>query len=311
MPGRRLTSLHIAGLVVTCVGAIVVGLHAQGPTFRAETRTVALYATVQDSTGRLVPGLERGDFRLFVDGAPAEISQFSNAPQPLSVALMIDTSQVAGHGLGSSDTADRTRAREAILAFVDALQPDDRIRVGTFGLEIALGANLTRDRAEVERVLREELWLGGGTPVWQALVAGMESIALEPGRRVVVALTNGIDTGRLPGFPGRRSNVDDYALRTAAMVYAVRLSVSSSHWDQLTDDIKDVAEASGGGQFDIPTDANLHTSFARIAEELRHQYLIGFVPAVRDGQVHHVEVRGVRPELQIRARRTFMAGGPS
>jgi hypothetical protein len=222
---------------------------------------------------------------------------------------MIDTSQVSGNSLGSHRAADRERTHEAIRAFVDALRPDDRVRIGSFGLEIAIGATLTRDWNEVDRVLREELWFGGGTPLWQALVAGMQSIETEPGRRVVLALTNGIDTGRLPGFVGRRSNVDDYATRLATMVYAVRLPVSSNHWDELADDLEDVAEASGAGHFDVPVDADVRDAFTRIAEELRHQYLIGFVPDIFDGQVHRIDVRSSRPGLIVRARRTFVAGG--
>jgi Ca-activated chloride channel family protein len=305
---RRPFPWSLTGLLPGLLVAVLPA--AQGPTFRTETRTVAIYATAQDAGGRLVPDLDRNAFRLLVDGIPTDITQFSNDPQALSVALMLDTSEVSGTRLGSSVRADRMRTHDAVLAFVDALAPDDRIRVGTFGLEIAIGANLTRDRDEVERVLREEVWIGGGTPLWQALVAGITSVAPEPDRRVVLAFTNGIDTGRLPGFPGRRSNVDEHALRTGTMVYAIRMG-TANHWDQLSDDLKDVAEASGGGYFDVPVDADLTATFVRVAEELRHQYLIGFVPSVRDDQVHQVEVRPTRPGLTVRARRTFIAGGPS
>jgi Ca-activated chloride channel family protein len=307
MPGAR-TGLFGAAVIVAG-GVLAAGQDTARPTFHVDTRTVAIYATVQDGAGRLVPDLGRDDFRVFVDDVPAQIVQFSADPQPLTVALMIDTSQVSGNSLGSHRAADRERTHEAIRAFVDALRPDDRVRIGSFGLEIAIGATLTRDWNEVDRVLREELWFGGGTPLWQALVAGMQSIETEPGRRVVLALTNGIDTGRLPGFVGRRSNVDDYATRLATMVYAVRLPVSSNHWDELADDLEDVAEASGAGHFDVPVDADVRDAFTRIAEELRHQYLIGFVPDIFDGQVHRIDVRSSRPGLIVRARRTFVAGG--
>ena len=292
-------------LAVFGAAAIVAAAAPQTPTFRAETQTVAVYATVQDGSGRLVPDLDREAFRVFVDGEAVDLVQFSPNPQPLSVALMIDTSEVRGHGLGAR-TGDRHRTtRHAIDAFIGALEPADRVRVGTFGLEIAVGANLTRDAAEIERVLREEVWLGGGTPLWQALVAAMESLAAEPGRRVVLALTNGMDTGRLPGFPGRRSNIDEYGARTGSMVYAVRIGPADT-WATMTDDLKDVALASGGGYFEALPDADLGQTFARVAEELRHQYLIGFVPAVADGQLHRLEVVA-GPGLTVRARRSFLA----
>jgi Ca-activated chloride channel family protein len=307
MPGARTSSLSGAVLVGSAILAF--GQDTARPTFQVATQTVAIYATVQDGNGRLVTDLGRDEFRLLVDDVPTEIAQFSSDPQPLAVALMIDTSQVSGNGLGSHTAADRERTHKAIRAFVEALRPDDRIRVGSFGLEIAIGANLSRDWNEVDRVLREELWIGGGTPLWQALVAGIHSLETEPGRRVVLTLTNGLDTGRLPGFVGRRSNVDEHTARIGAMVYAVRLSTSPDHWDKLSGDLRDVAEASGGGYFDVPVNADVHDAFTRIAEELRHQYLIGFLPDAFDGQVHRIEVRSTRPGVTVRARHTFVAGG--
>jgi len=54
---------------------------------------------------------------------------------------------------------------------------------------------LTADKTVLGRVLREEVWPGGNTPLWSATRAAMSSIAAEPGRRVVLTLTDGIDTG--------------------------------------------------------------------------------------------------------------------
>lgn len=290
-------------------GAIVLSAslsgRAQQPTFRSDVRTVAIYATVQDGTGRLVPDLPRDAFQVFEDGVLREISQFSSDPPPLNVAIMLDTSlSVAGDpGIVSANRL-RHQGRHAVLAFMDALRPVDRASVGTFGAEIAVGANLTNDRNEIRRVLDEEVWGGGGTPLWQALLAAMRVLEAEPGRRVVLVFTDGADTGTLPGLPGGRSNVQRYALRTESMVYVIGLTVRP----ELRDEIRDVAEASGGGYFILPADADLRDTFVRVAEELRHQYLIGFVPVAANGLEHRVEIRTTQPGLRVRARQTFIAG---
>ncbi|MGH9174892.1 MAG: hypothetical protein ACRD1H_11070, partial [Vicinamibacterales bacterium] len=66
---------------------------AQDPVFRSSARTeVPVYATVLDSSGRLIPDLERGDFTVFDDGKPVELTQFSNASQPFTAVVMLDTS---------------------------------------------------------------------------------------------------------------------------------------------------------------------------------------------------------------------------
>ena len=110
----------------------------QAPVFRAATDTVAVYVTVRDSRGQLVPDLDQEHFQVSEDGRPVPIAVFSRDPQPLSVAVMLDMSQGASWG--------GTNLRAAVLSFFDALRPVDRMSLGSFGLEIAVGANLTRDR---------------------------------------------------------------------------------------------------------------------------------------------------------------------
>ncbi len=75
------------------------------------TRTVAVYATVQDERGSLVPDLSRDDFQVFEDGAPRDIVQFSSDPQPLNVVVMLQT----GSGMLSAPVplARRLQVRDA------------------------------------------------------------------------------------------------------------------------------------------------------------------------------------------------------
>src|SRR4030095_6727929 len=87
------------------------------PTFRAATRTVPIYATVQARDGRLVPDLTRGDFRVFEDGRERPLTVFDNTPQAITVAVMFD--------MGNSMAKFYGPIRQAADAFVAALQPDD------------------------------------------------------------------------------------------------------------------------------------------------------------------------------------------
>ncbi len=174
--------------IVAIALAAATGLvSAQQPVFRAGAQTVSVYATVHDREGHLVPGLTKADFQVFDDGQPATITTFSNDVMPATLALMLDMS--------TSMFGEHVRVRDAALHFVDALLPEDRVRIGTFGDELALSPWLTADKAILGRILREEVWPGGNTPLWAAMRAAMSSIAAEPGRRVVLTLTDGIDTG--------------------------------------------------------------------------------------------------------------------
>ena len=63
--------------------------------------------------------------------------------------------------------------------------------------------------------------------------------------------------------------------------------------------------AQGGGYTEIiKTTAELPAATARIAEELNHQYMIGYTPTTSaDGKYHSVRVRTKNESLKVRSRR--------
>jgi Ca-activated chloride channel family protein len=262
--------------------------------FRSGVHTVAVYATVRDDRGRLVPDLTKEDFLVFDNGRRTDVTAFSNERQPITVALMLDMS-------GSMQTR-YLRVRDATLHFVDALVSVDRARIGTFGEEVALSPLLTGDKAVLRRVIQEELWPGGATPLWQAIQAAMMSLQGETGRRVVLTLTDGRDTGALRGSDVTLRAVEKRARDDAFMVYAIGMQGSG-----LDKGVVDLADQSGGGHFELERDAELTTTFERVAEELRHQYLVGFTPAALDGKVHKLEVRLAKTGMTARARKEYVA----
>ena len=68
-----------------------------------------------------------------------------------------------------------------------------------------------------------------------------------------------------------------------------------------------VAEESGGGYIEIRYGEDLAAAFAKVAEELHGQYLIGYAPPKRDGKVHRVEVRVTGRGYEARARKSYVA----
>ena len=80
----------------------------------------------------------------------------------------------------------------------------------------------------------------------------------------------------------------------------------------LTADLPDpglarVAEETGGGFTEIRPGEDLGAEFARVADELHSQYLLGYVPPKRDGKVHDVEVKVVPRGFKARGRKTYVA----
>jgi VWFA-related protein len=68
-----------------------------------------------------------------------------------------------------------------------------------------------------------------------------------------------------------------------------------------------IAAATGGGYFELMSAKNLVSTFARVAEELHHQYALGFAPEKLDGKMHDITVHMSRPDLTARARKRYLA----
>ena len=68
-----------------------------------------------------------------------------------------------------------------------------------------------------------------------------------------------------------------------------------------------VAQETGGELREIRAGQDLGAAFARVADELHGQYLIGFAPPKRDGKVHDIDVRVTQRGLTPRARKSYVA----
>lgn len=263
----------------------------QQPTFRSGVQTVALHATVRSSEGRLVPNLTADDFEVRDEGRVVPITLFSADPQPITVVLLLDMSgSMESHFL---------RVREATGALIEALRDDDRLRIGTFGTEIALSPWLTGDKTILRRVLAEELWPGGMTPLWTTARAAMKSLDGESGRRVILSLTDGAATDG-----NHIGTVQRLAQDGGFMFYAIGIEGSP-----LDAGMVSLTNLTGGGHFALQPGDDLAATFTRVIEELRHQYVLGFTPPVMDGKTHAVSVRVKRPGMNVRARKNYKAPG--
>lgn len=278
----------VFGVLGACA-ALVTAQQQATPVFRGAVDTVAIYPLVSTTAGRLLTDLEKEDFTVLDNGEPAQITVFSKANTPITAVLMLDMS--------ASMDDNVVRVRDAANRFVDALDPNDRVRIGSFGSEIVVNPLLTSDKTILKRVLREELWPGGSTRLWAAIDLAMQSVASETGRRTIVAITDGMDTTSLS-----QAAVTERAIKGLFMIYAIGLEGKG-----LSPRMMSLIAATGGAQFDLKRQDNLIDALARVTTELRHQYMIGFTPNSLDGLSHTLEVRVNRLGVKVRAPQQFVA----
>jgi Ca-activated chloride channel family protein len=297
------------------------------PVFRVHAETVPVFATVIGPDGHLDTTLGREDFTILDDGRPQPITQFSNALQPISIVVMLDMS--------GSMTGNLPVLRNAAVQMFTRLLPGDKARVGNFGNRIQISPVFTNDLDTLIRALYLDLEPGGPTPLWGAVNAAMATLAPIDGRRVVLVLSDGKNTGLrlVDGRPSgptlrdviERAQVEDF------MVYAIgmrsrmdpastgtmprygggrsygRSGVLGLGDDEPDPGLRELAVESGGGYFALEGTSDLAGTFARVADELHHQYALGYTPPAADGRVHQIEVRVRDVRLTVRARRSYQA----
>ena len=164
------------------------------------------------------------------------------------------------------------------------------------------------------------------TPLWRGLDEAMKAFDQTSDRRkVVLVLSDGQDSGPLLG---RRfisqGEVIQRAIREDVMVYGIGLQSRGPARQQavglgrgglsaaLMADEPDPALArtaleTGGGYADVRPRDDLGAAFARVADELHSQYLLGFAPPKRDGKKHDIDVRLSERGLEPRARKSYIA----
>ena len=349
MTTKRLTAQVAEGaekiLVFLCVLCALRGswlsLAAQEPTFKGAIRTVAVYATVANAEGRLVPDLGRDAFSVLDNGKRQELTLFANDVQPITVVLLLDRSGSMRRNFGLVEKA----AEE----FVNALLPADKARIGSFSNRIQVDPrDFTSNHDELLGILRSELQEAGPTPLWNAVNVGITALLHQQGRRVILVFTDGMDSPM--NFSGGNNTLKDVMKRAEeedVMVYAIGLAGSGPSGgrfggrgpggyggrgggrrggyggggyggygrrapvDKPDDGLPKIAAVTGGGYFELTSTSDLASTFQRVADELHHQYALGFTPAALDGKMHKLEVRVASAGATVRARKSFLARPPA
>ena len=313
----------IAGALLVAAAALPAGQEA---TFKAGIRTVAVYATVTGADGRLLPDLSREAFSVLDNGKPQTLTLFANDIQPITVVMLLDRSV--------SMRANFTLVEQAAERFVEALQPSDKARIGSFSNRIQVDPReFTSDHAELLTILRTELQEEGPTPLWNAVNVGITALLHQQGRRVILVFTDGMDS---PAGGFNNNSLKDVMKRAEeedTMVYAIGLvgNTGFGHGggrggsgggrggrggfgggrppvqEKPDEGLPKIAAATGGGYFELMSTRDLASTFSRIVDELHHQYALGFAPTLLDGKLHSLDVRVTVEGATVRARRSYLA----
>lgn len=296
-------ALVVAGVLVAAApmksAPVPAPLGQQAGVFRSGAKMVPVYATVTDPQGALVPNLTKDDFEILDNATRQDVVVFENQSQPFTAVVMLDSS--------GSMTNSLKLVNAGAEQFIIRLLPQDRAQVGAFNDKVQFSGTFTSDRDELVAALKE-LDFGNSTRLYDAVDQSLDRLLTVEGRRVIVVLTDGEDTASKTG----QGDVLNRAIADEVMIYGIGLE--SNYFNGMRQVrtnpdrvVRRIAEETGGGYYLLKETADLNSTFTRIAQELRSQYVLGFSPTVLDGKVHKLTVNVKRPGMKARARKSYVA----
>jgi VWFA-related protein len=261
--------------------------------------------------GRLVPGLRLQDFELRENGALQNIRYFSeDADQPLMLAFLLDT----------SNSQARVLARERQMAkdfLREVLRNHDRALAVSFDSVVQLHQDFTSSiesiLAAVDRAqpglqpgsVNLEPWPpphGRSTALYDAIhLIATQKLSRERGRKVMVIVTDGQDMGSHTAAPDAISA----ALAADTICYILLIGdpayMSAADYEGLQR-MKRMARDTGGRMIAARSLQKMDESFQAIANELRHQYSIGYSPSqpAQQRAYRKIQLRCKQGEVQAR-----------
>src|SRR6266581_8393995 len=298
-------------------------------TIKSVVNLVDVLFTVLNRRNKLVPELEKSDFKIWDDKSPQEIRYFSKQSDlPLRIGMLLDT---------SNSIRDRIKfEQDASVNFLFSVlrRNKDQAFAMTFDDEPQIVQGFTSDAG----ALRDQITktrAGGGTAIYDAIYeACLKELSHPPRppgdqpdvvRRVMILISDGEDNLSTR----TRADAIEMAQRTSVVIYTISTStqwVSLSQTDpsklgdrkyHLTDGdkiLENLAEETGGRAFFPYHVDDLDQSFQDIGDELRNQYSVAYLPTnyVLDGRYHKIRIEVPEHKgYQVRARRGYFAHATS
>ena len=278
--------------------------------FRTAVQAVHLTVSVVNRKGHLVTDLEEGDFQVVEDRRQQEIVYFARGEDaPVDFVVLVDAS-------GSMDvTAKAANARNAAIQLIHGLAPEDRVAVYAFDRDLYRITDFTQSKQDAIEALTA-LEPFGSTALYDAVATLSDVVVHEGfGRRAIVVVTDGVDTSS-------ETSVEEAVVLAKGVdlpVFAIRvispvddpendlfLGVHGAH-SRGVEALRRFTSETGGAMFEGSEWGQLVAASARIREELKTQYRIGYVPdnPRTDDGFRSVEVSTRRRKVEVRTRKGY------
>ena len=294
-------------------------------TLKVNVNVVQLFFNVKDKHGALIPNLAKNDFQVFEDSKPQTIKYFAaESNLPLTLGILIDSS--------GSQARVLDMEKQVGGEFLSEILRDKDI---AFVIDFDVNVNLLQDFTNSVRLLKTALnsatintaggsgtgipGLGGGTIptsnprgtlLYDAIyLASHDELAQQVGRKAMVLLTDGEDQGSQL----KLKDAIEAAQKADSIVYVLLCADRGFYgFGGYSGDteMKKLTQETGGRVIEVGNKFDkLKEGFNQIANELRSQYNIGYIPTNTklDGGFRKVEIHNSNKDYKIQSRNGYYA----
>jgi VWFA-related protein len=307
---RRCAVLFPCGALLFAPAALPQDTVPKSPNIRVTVDRVDVGVIVTDQHGNFVGSLHRGDFQVFDDGVEQPITDFYNVDEPAQVLLLIEAGPAVyllegGH-------------LQAVHALLNGLSPGDHIAIARYDESAEPILGFTSDKLAAAAVLDQlHFNLGfGQLNLAASLVTAVDWVAQVQGKKSLVLLSTGVDTSPPAAAKTLLARLKSTDVRVLAVslggelrsanptgrkrskkdqVVPEKEQTATAGFAQADEELQAITQANGGRVYFPATSKDFGEVFAQIAQLVRHEYSLGFVPRTHDGKVHSIEVRVTEP----------------
>ena len=264
---------------------------------------VTLPVTVTDRLGQFVSGLRQEDFLIFENGKPQVISAFRNEDLPMTVGLVIDSSE--------SMRAKCSEVRAAVMSFAESRNSEDEILVVKFNERASLGwppnmffnNNVEQLQAALAKHSPE-----GETALYDAIFLAMKQLELGTReRKSLLVISDGDDNASRISSQQVLAAAERNSVPIYVLVFQDHTSINSQ-----AAFLTQLAETTGGRAHFIGRRKKASSIAKQIARELREQYTLVYSPSHLDHNgafrtIRVVAQTSAQGKLLVRTRPSYLA----
>lgn len=268
-------------------------------------KLVVLPVSVTDQKGNVVPDLHVQNFHVYDNGHPEKIVLFKHEDIPVTVGLAVDNS--------SSMLPKRRDVEDALLVFARSSNPRDQMFVVNFSDTASICPPDDVLFTDQPALLRKcvDVTPGGRTALYDAIATALCHLRLgtRPKKSLIIVSDGGDDASHY-----KLRQVLHMAENSNAIIYAIGLFAQHQTY-QDPGVLRKFAKATGGVAYFPGSPSAVKADLRDIAQDLREQYVLAFVPPSKSnvGIYHRVRVKVRAPrkgKLHVRTRTGYYMPAP-